>query len=545
MVEILKDRALMFSADDGFWIAVNDEGTGPYLTDGLFTLTEGENYTIVINGTKYTGKAVTATVTGMGEVVGIGNADALTGGAGNGEPYAAGFAPAGADASTFILAWLDTATAAEAYTVSLYEGVEEEEPDTPAEEETSGANIVLYDRNGNPVTYEGIETVSFNTAEGDVATYTHGTATDEVAVALDLSAGNQTVTPAEADFMKTVVIEKPDTLLPENIKRGVEIAGVAGELIGEGVSKEVALSLADGDQTVEADPETLMSEVIIKKPETLLPENIAKDVEIAGVVGTMLGDDGWGLTDGYSYADSENYASGTLIMGESGTYSLTLEFPADATDIYFLGRFRPSAIKSDGSSLKSFFDEDLVVVNPNDFIVTQRENGRKGIKFFSKDYSYSGAYALRVNVSYTVLYTMPNVKIEGGVLYANPACEGIFIGGSTNLSHPFYMETVDLRGSNIKLLPTGSFSARPETKKIWLPENLTVINGGAFATYNNWPCALEEIHFTSTTPPTVKSASAFTGVPTTCKLYVPAGALDAYTSAANYPSASNYTYIEE
>lgn len=280
MVEILKDRPLMFSEEDGFWVAVNDEGTGMYLTDGVFTLTEGETYTIVINGVEYTGEAVTANVTGIGEVIGIGNADALTGGVGNGEPYAAGFTQAGVDASTFILAWFDTDTVAETYTVSLYEGTEEEE--------THGANIVLYDRNGVAVTYEGIETVSFNTdTEGEIATYTLGLATDEVPVALDLSAGNQTVTPTDTDFMRTAVIQKPDTLLSENIKKGVNIAGVEGNLIGEGVSKEVELNFTDDTQIVEPDPETLLSEVVIKKPDTLLPENIAKDVEIAGVVGTM------------------------------------------------------------------------------------------------------------------------------------------------------------------------------------------------------------------------------------------------------------------
>lgn len=56
---------------------------------------------------------------------------------------------------------------------------------------------------------------------------------------------------------------------------------------------------------------------------------------------------------------------------------------------------------------------------------------------------------------------------------------------------------------------------------------------------------LTEIHFLSTTPPTVANANAWTGIPTTCKIYVPTGTLSAYTSAANYPDPATYTYIEE
>ena len=119
---ILENRTVAYSEEDGFWFAMNDEGTGPYLTDGLFSLTEGKTYTIVINGVEYVGEASKATVEGLGEVIGIGNGDALAGGEGNGEPYAAGFAQAGANASAFVFLWFDTDTRADTYTVSLYEG---------------------------------------------------------------------------------------------------------------------------------------------------------------------------------------------------------------------------------------------------------------------------------------------------------------------------------------------------------------------------------------------------------------------------------------
>ena len=236
-------------------------------------LTTGTTYTVIWDDELYVCTAEDVELEGMNAVA-IGDKSIEGIGADTEEPFLIGYS------ADYGLALLETLETDETHTITIYEGVLEE---------IKGANIVLYDRNGQPVIYNGIETVSFNTDDSKVATYTHGTATDEVAVALDLSAGDQTVEPADAAFMRKAVIQKPDNLKPENIRKGETVAGVEGTLIGEGVSKEVELNFADGDQTVEPDPDTLLSEVIIKKPDTLLPENIAKDVEVAGVVGTFKG----------------------------------------------------------------------------------------------------------------------------------------------------------------------------------------------------------------------------------------------------------------
>jgi hypothetical protein len=76
---------------------------------------------------------------------------------------------------------------------------------------------------------------------------------------------------------------------------------------------------------------------------------------------------------------------------------------------------------------------------------------------------------------------------------------------------------------------------------ISVPQGITSISDYAFYDLPN----IEEIHFLSSTPPTIGGSNAFYGVPTTCKIYVPTGSLSAYTSATNYPSASTYTYVEE
>lgn len=56
-----------------------------------------------------------------------------------------------------------------------------------------------------------------------------------------------------------------------------------GEAI-EGV--EVELDFSDGDMQITAPDGYLIRSGVVKKPETLVPENIAKDVEVAGIVGT-------------------------------------------------------------------------------------------------------------------------------------------------------------------------------------------------------------------------------------------------------------------
>ena len=197
------------------------------------------------------------------------------------------------------------------------------------------ADIVLYDRTGAPVTYEGVETITTDTPEdGVLATFTHGVVPETVPeIDPDFSGGNQTVEAGDGELLKKVVLKKPETLLPENITKGTVIAGVEGNAVGKGVSKTVEADFSEGDQTVTPDVDTLLSEVIVKKPETLVPENIANGVDVAGVVGTLK--KGFDTTDPmlkyFTYVvDGENetvtlysilYAN---LYADNGSYDVTI-----------------------------------------------------------------------------------------------------------------------------------------------------------------------------------------------------------------------------
>lgn len=157
--------------------------------------------------------------------------------------------------------------------------------------ETTEEGIVLKDRNGDDVAYYGIETVTFDTTtEGKQQTYSKGVIAEGIEVQLDLSDGDQTIQAPEGYLVKEAIIKKPETLLPENIKKGATVAGVAGAFEGnfiEGV--EITPDFSEGDQTFTAPDGYGVKSGVIKKPENLLPENIADGVEVAGVLGTHKG----------------------------------------------------------------------------------------------------------------------------------------------------------------------------------------------------------------------------------------------------------------
>lgn len=75
-------------------------------------------------------------------------------------------------------------------------------------------------------------------------------------------------------------------------------------------------------------------------------------------------------------------------------------------------------------------------------------------------------------------------------------------------------------------------------KFLIIPQSVTTIQNYAFG--NNF---FSEILFTPTTPPTISGSSAFTNLPTDCKIYVPVDSYNSYRTGTNYPSSSTYTYI--
>lgn len=110
-------------------------------------------------------------------------------------------------------------------------------------------------------------------------------------VDLAMASGNQVVSPDSGKVLSGVTITKPTTLVASNIKKGVTIGGVAGSYAPTTETKTVALAMGSGNQVIsKSSSKDGMTQVTVTKPSTMLPANIKKGVNIGGVTGTYEGE---------------------------------------------------------------------------------------------------------------------------------------------------------------------------------------------------------------------------------------------------------------
>lgn len=270
---------------------VYDSGFGAYsfpAPGGLFDITLGETYLVEWDGVGYDVVAQDASALTAGYVA-LGNAASMPGLSGNGEPFAIAW-------STDRVSFLSTVdTEATDHTVAIYQYVvkEEEEPSEDDPTTDQGVGVILKDRDGNDKEYYGVRAVKLVTTDGGTQIFTKGEPTDDYPITLDFSSGtDQTVTAPDGVLVRSAVIQKPDTMLPENIREGVTIGGVEGTMPAYELLEDLPIGLdfsSGTDQTVTAPGGMAVKSAIIQKPDTLVPENIAEGIDVAGVVGTLKG----------------------------------------------------------------------------------------------------------------------------------------------------------------------------------------------------------------------------------------------------------------
>lgn len=109
-------------------------------------------------------------------------------------------------------------------------------------------------------------------------------------VDLDMASGSQVVEPDTGKVLSSVTIYKPSTMTADNIRKGVNIGGVVGSYAPTFTTetKTVALAMGSGNQVIsKSSGKDGMTQVTITKPSTMLPANIKKGVNIGGVVGSL------------------------------------------------------------------------------------------------------------------------------------------------------------------------------------------------------------------------------------------------------------------
>ena len=219
MATIFEKQTITLYPDEGFGgLCAGDLSPGE--------LIDGESYDVYFDGAKYTCKAEPMAV-GSFDGIGLGNKAILGIGGDSGEPFIIG------NVGSIILCF-SAETVETTHEVGLYEHEETEEPE-PLE------GVVVKDFNGKEQTYSGITAVILKTSDGGTQIFSQGEAVENVPITLDFSRGDMNVQAKDNTLMKSVVIETPEGLIPENIKKDEVVAGIVGTHEGGGGNSEASI----------------------------------------------------------------------------------------------------------------------------------------------------------------------------------------------------------------------------------------------------------------------------------------------------------------
>lgn len=100
-------------------------------------------------------------------------------------------------------------------------------------------SVVLLNRDGVGIPYSGVKTVRLMTADGKTKDFS-SVSSVESTVELDFSGGDMVVTPEAGELFSKLNILQPETLKDFNIAKGVEIAGIIGTFAGGGANVKIA-----------------------------------------------------------------------------------------------------------------------------------------------------------------------------------------------------------------------------------------------------------------------------------------------------------------
>ena len=102
----------------------------------------------------------------------------------------------------------------------------------------------------------------------------------------------QEILPDEDTGLKKVIILKPENLKSEYIKKDIDIANISGSFIGNAETYDLnSLNFQNGPMSITPSEDHLFDRVNISRPINLYPENIRSGVVIAGITGTYESDD--------------------------------------------------------------------------------------------------------------------------------------------------------------------------------------------------------------------------------------------------------------
>lgn len=181
-----------------------------------FVLEDGVEYTVIWETDTFKCTAFSFTFSGM-TIIAIGNG-ATFGYSGNDEPFCMTYNTY-ADVSQIF-----AAQEGDSHTVGIYKAA------APA-----ASAIVLKDRDGNDVPYEGVNSIRVCTLDGGTQSFINGEL-EKKTVYLDFREGDMTLVPEDGKLWSEINIPQPYNFVPANIAFGETIAGITGTFAGSGVN---------------------------------------------------------------------------------------------------------------------------------------------------------------------------------------------------------------------------------------------------------------------------------------------------------------------
>lgn len=226
MAVILAEQKIgpFYMSDLGLW-CYDIQFTG-------YTPTVGEEFVVLWNGEEWPVVAQDASAFLPGFAA-LGNVSFYPGLSGNNEPFCIGWSCENGYMSVFALEY----TEGDEYMFGVSSVTNEGGGDVGG-----SMNVRLKDRDGKPVDYSGVTAVQLATPDGGVQQFVAGEiVTKEVEP--NFAGGNFEVKAGTGEFMSKVTVLKPETLMPDFIMEGVNIAGVIGTLVGGGGVKILSGSI--------------------------------------------------------------------------------------------------------------------------------------------------------------------------------------------------------------------------------------------------------------------------------------------------------------
>lgn len=111
-------------------------------------------------------------------------------------------------------------------------------------------DVKIKGYSGNELEYQNVPKVYLSAPESTpdnpvLVPFTYGEAIEGVEVEPDFSDGDMQITAPDGYLIRSVVVKKPETLVPENIVAGVDIAGIVGA-ISTGASVQIKYTAYTG-----------------------------------------------------------------------------------------------------------------------------------------------------------------------------------------------------------------------------------------------------------------------------------------------------------